>query len=159
MGALHRPAPGFAGERDDGATLALSPDGTRLFVSDLTIGQVAEVDTDAVRFLRAADLGPVNAGVPPVSKVLADGRLLIGDGAQVVSVDTTDLQRDGQWYPGGSVTQLDQRPDGHPVAVLDDELLVLDPERHDAVERLPLDAALGTLPPPAIEVPPLQCAC
>lgn len=150
---------GFAGEREDAATLALSPDGRRLYAADLSVGQVAEIDTEQVAFLRAGDLGPVNDAAAATSTVLPDGRLLVGDGAQVIGVDPATLARLTTWYLGGTVAALDTSAEGAPLAVLQDRLLVLNGDSGGIVSRLLLEVPLDAVEVPAAEPPPLECAC
>ncbi|MGE3289401.1 MAG: protein kinase [Pseudonocardia sp.] len=104
--------------RGDPAGLALSPDGSRLYVSDLGSGVVQEVDTHAAKVVREISVGGFLHGIavtPDGSRAYVAAE---GTGAVSVldlasgSVTATIRVADGAWLWGVAVS-----PDGHRVYV------------------------------------------
>ncbi|TDB70344.1 hypothetical protein [Micromonospora sp. KC723] len=72
----------------NGHAMALSPDGRRLLVADVTSGTVAEISTEKVAVRRTAPLPP---GAGPAYAVAGRDRLFLGAGTTLRTVDLGGL--------------------------------------------------------------------
>jgi len=74
-------------------TLALAPDGSRLFVADMSTGRLVVADTEQLQIIRTVRLGgQVEADAPAAAQVAPDGTLLfLGAGERVRAVDLAAL--------------------------------------------------------------------
>ncbi|MCW3818186.1 hypothetical protein ONA91_27420 [Micromonospora sp. DR5-3] len=92
-----------------GHAMAVSPDGGRLFVADVTSGTVAEIDTEELTVRRTV---PV-ARATGTGHAAADGeRLFLGAGTVVRSLDLARLGPAAEWPVREAVTGLVLGPDG-----------------------------------------------
>ncbi|MEU5943345.1 hypothetical protein ABZ807_30230 [Micromonospora sp. NPDC047548] len=100
-----------------GHAMAISPDGGRLFVADVTSGSVAEISTEELTVRRTATLAKgVLAGAPPAGgtgHAAADReRLFIGAGTMVRTVNLARPSLATEWPVREPVTGLVLSPDG-----------------------------------------------
>jgi sugar lactone lactonase YvrE len=106
---------GFGGPNLSASALAVSPDGTRLYVVDRSVRQLVEIDTTTLAITRSAAV-PLTAPASATSLVVGgDGRLYVSDGPAIVVVRTDTLRVAARWPMPGSVTGLAVASDGHGV--------------------------------------------
>lgn len=87
-----------------GHAIALSPDGSRLYVIDATSTSVAEIDPSALNVVTVRDFGPTAGSVGAASAVVtSDGRLLIGAGREVVTMPAAASGSVARWSTPGVV--------------------------------------------------------
>ncbi len=124
-------------------TLAVSPDGSRLYVVDAARGLVSVVYTRLqVTHTGHVDFGPIGSGVA-VARVGPDGTLYVGEGSQVVALDGSTLAVQQRWPVGGTVTGLGLGTDGGRLYVaLADRVEELD---------LPTGDLMGAIPSPGVQ--------
>ncbi|WP_255607751.1 YncE family protein [Micromonospora sp. PLK6-60] len=93
-----------------GHTMALTPDGTRLLVAEVTSGALAEISTEELAVRRTATLapGPTATGYA----VAGRDRLFVGAGPTVRVVDLATLRPVGAWPLPQPATGLVLSPDG-----------------------------------------------
>lgn len=119
--------PGGVGSGSEQANgLALTPDGTRLFVADGESGALAEMDTKQLRVTRTRSIavrgpGPVRAGVGP------DRTLYLGRGHRLTEIDTRTLETSRSWAVRGRISGI-QAASGarHVFVAIGDRVVVLD---------------------------------
>jgi hypothetical protein len=122
---LALPKPMWGGDAADQA-MALSTDGSRLYVVDTAQGLVAEVDTTAPELIRTGqiDFGPAG-GAPTQATVSPDGTLFVSTGTSIVGIDTSTLKRTDQWTSEAPVLGLGSDA-GHVYVAMAGEVEVLD---------------------------------
>ncbi|SCL34433.1 hypothetical protein GA0070624_4987 [Micromonospora rhizosphaerae] len=92
-----------------GHAMAISPDGGRLFVADVTSGNVAEISTEELTVRRTATLAK---GTGAGHAVADRDRLLIGAGTVVRTMDLKRLALATEWPVREPVAGLVLSPDG-----------------------------------------------
>jgi hypothetical protein len=137
---LALPKPMWGGDAASQA-MALSGDGSRLYVVDTARGVVAEVDTGAPELLRTAhvDFGPTG-DAPTQATLSPDGNLFVSTGSRIVTIDTATLQRTGGWTAEQPILGLGSDAD-HVYIAMSGEIEVLDRST---------DRPLGTISSPAV---------
>jgi hypothetical protein len=147
--------------------LAVSPDGSRLFVADRSVGVLAEIDVSELAVARTAELPPDEAS-EDAAAATGDGVLYVGSGSEIMVFDTGSLEAGGSWTSDGAVAALQPGRDGdrlyvareHDIAVVDTatggELDVLDARGVRSISVID-----GTAAPEPPVAPPgnYQCAC
>ncbi|TDC83657.1 hypothetical protein E1193_08235 [Micromonospora sp. KC606] len=93
----------------NGHAMALSPDGGRLLVIDVTSGAVAEISTEELTVRRTATLA---RGTGPAYAVADRDRLFLGVGATLRTVDLAGLGVAAEWSVRDPITGLVRGPDG-----------------------------------------------
>lgn len=95
-------------------TLALAPDGQRLFVVDAAGGQIAIADMQRLQVARVGET-PLDArGGSAAAQVARDGRtLFVAGGEEIVASDSITLAPRERWPLGGSIGSLALSGDGH----------------------------------------------
>ena len=125
----HGPAAGHA--------LAISPDGRRLLVADVTGGRLAEADTET---LTVTTVGPVPTGSGAASLAATPARAFLGVGGQVHSVDRASGASTEAWKVTGEVRGLGIDRAATRLAVADPAGVTwLDLDTGKAVGRVPVD--------------------
>ncbi|SCG52476.1 hypothetical protein GA0070609_2668 [Micromonospora echinaurantiaca] len=93
-----------------GHAMAITPDGRRLYVTDVASGGVAEISTEELTVRRTATLATATGA----AHVAADGnRLFLGAGTTVRTVDLADLGQAAQWPVREPVAGLVLSPGGN----------------------------------------------
>ncbi|WP_433533016.1 YncE family protein [Micromonospora sp. CA-263727] len=93
----------------DGHAMAITPDGTRLFVVDVTSGTVAEISTQELTVRRTAKLA---GDARPAYAAAGRDRLFVGAGSHVRTVALDGLAAGAGWPVRDRVTGLVLSPDG-----------------------------------------------
>lgn len=96
-------------------TLALSPDGRRLFAANASLGAIAEIDLQSLRVVRSVEFAPQRAkrSEEARSVVSPDGStLFFASGGEVRAYDTRTGRVTGPRDVGGDVTGLGTSADG-----------------------------------------------
>jgi YVTN family beta-propeller protein len=95
-------------------TLAIAPDGRRLFVADRSSGRLAVADTETLALTRSVMLGDTGASDgAAAAQVAPDGRrLYLGGGRSVLALDSVALAVERRWLVGEAVRGLAVSPDG-----------------------------------------------
>ncbi|MFI6262546.1 YncE family protein [Micromonospora sp. NPDC051006] len=91
-----------------GHAMAISPDGRRLFVVDVTSGTVAEIATEELAVRRTATLV---TGTGDAYAAADQDRLFVGSGPVLRTVDLAHLVPAAEWPVGEPVTGLVLNPD------------------------------------------------
>lgn len=132
---------GFASAEDRTTTLSVTPDGKRLFVANAASGEIAEVDTEALRHVRTSEIefgmsGPLHAAAA------ADDRLYLASGIGVTAVDTASLTKRTTWFMDEKVSGVQVAADGRKLFVgLHDRVAILHPDSGEQT---------GSVDPPGI---------
>jgi DNA-binding beta-propeller fold protein YncE len=110
------------------ASIAVSPEGGRLYVVDGTAHRLAEIDTYGLTVTRIASIAPsTKAGRTTVTAgSRASGRIFIGDGSGVQVITDESLAPLTHWYTDSPVTALATTPSGGVVATTVDKVYVFD---------------------------------
>lgn len=117
----------FAGFDGRTMTIAVSPDGSRLYVADAASGRVAEADTETLAVTRMAEVPFWSPGGIAHGAVGPHGRLYLAKGTGVVDVDTGTLTAGAPWELEGRISGLQVSDDGRRLFVgLRDEIAILD---------------------------------
>jgi hypothetical protein len=128
------PAP-FEGFDERAMAIAVSPDGSRLFVADAVTGTVAEADTEALTVTRTAEIPFWSPGGIAHAAAGPDGSLYLAKGDGIAQVDTETLTPVVSWEVDGRITGLQVSDDGQRLFVgLKDEIAVFDPTSGAQVE-------------------------
>jgi len=107
---LDLPAP-FGHGPAEGHTMALTPDGLRLFVADLGAGRLAAADTGQLTVSAVTELSPVPG--PAGAAVSPDGRRLFLAAGRTIQVrSTTDGSVTATWDADAPTRGLGVSPDG-----------------------------------------------
>ncbi|PZG19209.1 hypothetical protein C1I95_12140 [Micromonospora craterilacus] len=93
----------------DGHAMAITPDGSRLFVVDVTSGTVAEISTEELTVRGTAKLA---AATGPAYAAADRDRLFVGAGSQVRTVALDGLAAGAEWPVRDPVAGLVLSPDG-----------------------------------------------
>jgi DNA-binding beta-propeller fold protein YncE len=94
-------------------TLALAPDGRRLFVADLASGRLAVADTETLEVKRVVALEGTRGDAGAAAAVEPDGRrLYLGGGASVMALDSYALTLTARWPVGAAIRGLAPSVDG-----------------------------------------------
>lgn len=112
---------GFGGSGHDlsSSSLAVSPNGARLYVVDRSMRRLVEIDPSALAITRSVEI-PFTAASAPTALVAGgggggDGRLYLSDGATIIVVRTDTLTVAERWQAAGPVTGLAATTDGSAV--------------------------------------------
>ncbi|MDQ1356823.1 MAG: hypothetical protein QOG44_1196 [Acidimicrobiaceae bacterium] len=108
------------------ASIAVSPEGGRLYVVDGAAHRVAEIDTNGLTVTRTASIAPsTTAGRTTVTAgSRASGRLFVGDGSGVQVLTYESLAPLSRWYTDSPVTALTTTASGGVVATTLDKVYV-----------------------------------
>jgi YVTN family beta-propeller protein len=95
-------------------TLALAPDGRRLFIADWTSGSLAVADTETLDVKRRIEFGGAGAiAGSAAAHVAPDGKLLyLAGGPSVLAIDSFALSITQTWPVGAATRGLAVSPDG-----------------------------------------------
>jgi YVTN family beta-propeller protein len=119
--------PAFEMARERSIAIAVAPDGRRLYVADADTGTVAEVDTEALAVTRTVQAAFGSRGGTAQGAVGSDGRLYLGKGSGLSSLDVSTLSAGRSWEMDGPITGIQVANDGDRVYVgLKDRIVVLD---------------------------------
>jgi DNA-binding beta-propeller fold protein YncE len=149
------------------AAVAVSPEGDRLFVADAGAGAVAEVDTRELAVARTADL-PMDRGSDAAAAAVGDGKLYVGSGSEITTVDTGSLEAVGSWPIDGTLSTVRLGPGGDRLYVaIRDHVTVLETASGGQLRRFgaqgvrSISVLEGEAAPPPPVAPPsdYQCAC
>jgi hypothetical protein len=136
------PAP-LEGFDERAMAIAVSPDGTRLYVADAVTGTVAEADTEELAVTRTMEIPFWSPGGIAHAAVGPDGRLYLAKGDAGVAVDTSTRRPTTAWDVDGRISGLQVSQDGDRLFVgLRDDITILDAAT---------GAQLGTVDPVGIE--------
>jgi YVTN family beta-propeller protein len=117
----------FAGFDERAMAIAVSPDGSRLYVADASSGTVAEADTETLAVTRTAEIPFWSRGGIAHGAAGPHGSLYLAKGKRVVAVDAGTLTADGSWEVQGRVNGMQVSDEGDRVFVgLSDEISILD---------------------------------
>jgi DNA-binding beta-propeller fold protein YncE len=104
---------GIGGSNLSASAIAVSPDGSHLYVVDRAARRLVEVDTDALTVTRSVDV-PFSAPSSSAAIVMSrDGRLYIGDGPSILAIRTDTLAVSARLPTAGPVSALAVAGDGH----------------------------------------------
>jgi hypothetical protein len=129
----------WGGDAADQA-LALSADGSSLYVVDTAQGLIAEVDTNGPELIRTASLELGSGAAATQANVSPDGTLFVSTGARIVAIDTATLERTDEWTMDDDVLGLGS--DGKRV-------FVAMPGRIEVLDRS-ANRALGSIGSPSV---------
>jgi YVTN family beta-propeller protein len=119
--------PVFETASERSIAIAVAPDGRRLYVADADTGTVAEVDTEALAVTRTVQAAFGSRGGTAHGAVGSDGRLYLGKGSGLSSLDVSTLSAGRSWEMAGRITGIQVANDGGRVYVgLKDRIVVLD---------------------------------
>ena len=119
--------PAFETASERSIAIAVAPDGWRLYVADADTGTVAEVDTEALAVTRTVQAAFGSRGGTAHGAVGSDGRLYLGKGSGLSSLDVSTLSAGRSWEMAGRITGIQVANDGGRVYVgLKDRIVVLD---------------------------------
>ncbi|MFF5217379.1 YncE family protein [Micromonospora sp. NPDC000442] len=93
----------------DGHTMAITPDGGRLYVADVGSGAVAEISTEELTVRRVAALA---TGAGPAYAAASAERLFVGAGTAVRAVDLAGLAVTAERATADPITGVVLSPDG-----------------------------------------------
>jgi DNA-binding beta-propeller fold protein YncE len=125
-------------------SLALSPDGSALYVADRSSGMVARVDTDQLTIRATANAGgePMLGGGLAAAQVGSDGSLFLSGGAQILVLHPKTLAVVRRLPVAGATGGLGLSTDGQRLfASTAESVLALDPQTGTELARF---AAPGT---------------
>jgi hypothetical protein len=139
----------FRTVKERAVAMSVSPDGRDLYVADALTGEVAEIDTQALRVTRTAELtlgpwgrDPAHAAGGP------NGMLYVGSGTGLHAIDATTFAAGRSWDFEQPIMGLQAGSDGERLYVgLPDRIAVIDtasgrgletlrPERVDQISQL-----------------------
>jgi hypothetical protein len=127
----------FGGADERAAAIAVSPDGTRLYVADASTGMVAEADTETLSVTRTAGIAFWSQGGIAHAAAGRDGPLYLAKGKGVLEVDTDEWMAGRSWELEGRISGLQTSNDGTRLFVgLRDEIVVLDTETGAQLEAV-----------------------
>jgi hypothetical protein len=108
------------------ASIAVSPEGGRLYVVDGAAHRVAEIDTNGLTVTRTASIAPSTAAgrTTVTAGSRASGRLFVGDGSGVQVLTYESLAPLSRWYTDSPVTALTTTASGGVVATTLDKVYV-----------------------------------
>ncbi|MDQ1376293.1 MAG: hypothetical protein QOE15_466, partial [Acidimicrobiaceae bacterium] len=108
------------------ASIAVTPDGGRLYVVDGAAHRVAEIDTNSLTVTRTASIAPSTAAgrTTVTAGSRASGRLFVGDGSGVQVLTYESLAPLSRWYTDSPVTALTTTASGGVVATTLDKVYV-----------------------------------
>ncbi len=116
---------GAAIERTTALTVA--PDGKRLYVASSEIERLVEIDTDALKVVRATDVEFGGPGRAAHALYGSDGTLYLSSGRRIVAVDGESLTVERTFDANASVRGIQAAADGRRLYVgLKDRVAVLD---------------------------------
>ncbi|MDG4798111.1 hypothetical protein [Micromonospora sp. WMMD1082] len=98
----------FGAGAADGHAMAITPDGGRLYVADVTSGTVAEISTEELTVRRTSTFVSATG---PAYAVAGPGQLHLAAGATMWTSDLAELDVAGERPVGGPVTGLALSPD------------------------------------------------
>jgi hypothetical protein len=138
-------------------TLALSPDGSRLYVVDHAAAMVVEADTESVSITRSVEIPTLPRG-GSAAAVGTDGTLYTATGNRVMALAAEDLSSTRSWNAEREVLAL--QTDGDRLAVVQyDGIVMFDPVRGRELERVALEVVVPDAGAPPSDTDVLQCAC
>jgi DNA-binding beta-propeller fold protein YncE len=145
--------------------MAISPDGSTLYVGDASTSTVALVDAVdlAVREVEQVDQLR-DSGSPAVLAVASDGTVYAASGTMLLELESGSLTPVASWSHGGTITAVAMSASGDEVRVgTSDRITVVDRASRQEVSVIepPGDGAVHLLGPPRGSVTefPLECAC
>lgn len=133
----------FASGPATASALAITHDGTRLFVVDWTSGVIAAVNPARVKVIETNDVG---LGAPDDETFAAatNELLYVGGNDEVVVVDGDDLEIVDRWRVDGEITGLGLGSDGEILYVsLPGRIAALDAATGEEIGAMPTNGAVG----------------
>ena len=100
---------GLGGRDLTSSSLAVSPNGARVYVVDRSLRRLVEIDPSALAVTRSVDIPFAPTGAASATTALAvgtDGRIYLGDGASILVVQPDTLAVTERWQARGPVTGL-----------------------------------------------------
>jgi YVTN family beta-propeller protein len=158
--------PVFETASERSIAIAVAPDGRRLYVADADTGTVAEVDTEALAVTRTVQAAFGSRGGTTQAAVGSDGRLYLGKGSGLGSLDVSTLSPGRSWELDGRITGIQVANDGGRVYVgLKDRIVVLGTATGETLGELD-PANVGSIAQLGRSIRPLEeerteieCAC
>jgi hypothetical protein len=129
---------GFRTEKERAVAMSVSPDGRNLYVADVLTGDVAEIDTQALRVTRTGQLplGPWGREPAHAAKA-ADGLLYVGSGTGLHSIDADSFAPGPSWDFERRIMGIQAGSDGRRLYVgLPDRIAVIDTASGRSLEAL-----------------------
>jgi hypothetical protein len=156
--------PSFATKAQWATALALSPDGTRLYITNSATGRLAEIDTDSLEVIRTTTLDIVHSSQ---TTAIHDGAstLYITSGDRVVTVDLESLTQRRSWGFGRRITGLQVAAEAGKLYVgFRDEIATVDPTTGEEIDSIDPPGVnniqeLGPVYPQMEGTGQLTCAC
>lgn len=146
----------FALAPERSTSLAVTPDGSKLYVANSTARQVAVVDAETLHVTETASLDLVS-GSKTYTATAGDDRLHVASASRVIALDE-DLQEVRRWQFSEAVKGLQIARDGRRLYVgLTTEVAVVDP-RLDEVLSLVDPAGIGNIRELGPVIRPLEYA-
>jgi outer membrane protein assembly factor BamB len=129
---------GFRTVKERAVAMSVSPDGQNLYVADALTGEVAEIDTQALRVTRTAELALGPWGRDPAHAARgADGTLYVGSGTGLQAIDAATFTPEATWDFEQRIMGIQAGSDGRRVYVgLPDRIAVIDTGSGRSLEAL-----------------------
>lgn len=128
----------FGMGRATASAVAVSPDGSRLYVSDWSNGAVAVIDPEALKVVRTVEIDLGKPDDHTFAEIGLNGLLYVAGNSEVVAVDADSLDVVDRWTMPSSVSGVAISPDGERLYVaLDDEIVTLDAANGEQLGSLP----------------------
>jgi DNA-binding beta-propeller fold protein YncE len=146
--------------------VAVSPSGTRLYVVAPAAAALAEIDTASLQLTRTGRLVAPSTETTVRATATDAASLYVAVAGTVTRVDLGDLRPAAAFPVTGTVTGIQQAPDGGALLVsLTDRLILVDPRTGAWTRELAtlsvgrIDHVAPALAPIAHEADHIQCAC
>lgn len=118
------------------AAIAVSPGGTKLYVTDWSNGAIAVVDPAKLKVVASEDVA-LGAEDDATFAAASDDALYVAGNDEIVAVHVRSLEAMDRWTMEGEVEALERTSAGDVVAVVGDELLLLGDGAPRVVAQLP----------------------
>jgi outer membrane protein assembly factor BamB len=128
----------FRTEKERAVAMSVSPDGSNLYVADVLTGDVAEIDTTALRVTQTAQLPLGPWGRDPAHAARgADGTLYLGSGTGLHAIDAATFSPGASWDFEQPIMGIQAGSDGRRLYVgLPDRIAVIDTASGRGLEAL-----------------------
>jgi hypothetical protein len=128
----------FRTEKERAVAMSVSPDGSNLYVADVLTGDVAEIDTKALRVTQTAQLPLGPWGRDPAHAARgADGTLYLGSGTGLHAIDAATFSPGASWDFEQPIMGIQAGSDGRRLYVgLPDRIAVIDTASGRGLEAL-----------------------